>query len=158
MKPVVSSKTLAELLRGEEVSDPRQLLDIVRKLQVVVADYLESGVHLGIRLQPVEILSAIDAARHEARGEPSPWPDGADARTFFVHGLYQELVQQPSNIFETRVFPDGTERFLPLHRGLWTVCLDLLRDSIERGTRKHGGGRSSKPGIRAGGKGRNRPN
>ena len=124
------------LVKGEEEADPRQLLDVVRKLQVVVADYLESGENLGIRLGPVEIVSAITAAAREAEGQPSPWPDGADARTFFVHGLYQELVQQPSNIFETRKFPDGTERYLPLNRGAWRVCLQLLADSIARGARR----------------------
>jgi hypothetical protein len=99
-------------------------------LHVVAADYLDSGRPLDITLSAAEILSAIDAAIQEALGEPSPWPDGADARTFFIHGLYDELVQQPSNIFETKVFPDGSERYIPISRATWKTCLERFRDEI----------------------------
>lgn len=108
------------------------------KLHVVIADYLQSGAPLKLKLNPVEILSAIEAAIREAEGQPSPWPDGADARTFFVHGLYDELIQQPSNIFETRVFPDGTERYIPISRATWKACLERLKSQIVEGGRKIG--------------------
>jgi hypothetical protein len=76
--------------------------------------------------------AAIDAARAEAGGQPSPFPDGADARTFFVHGLYDEIVQQPSNLFETRVFPDGSERYIPVSQAVWTAGLDRVKAVILR--------------------------
>lgn len=128
--PLRTERELKRLIDGRGPLDLREVDAIVRKLQVVMADYLESGKALNIRLTAVEILSAIDAAQAEARGTPSPWPDGADARTFFLHGLYDEIIQQPSNIFETRVFPDGSTRFVPVSRGMWKACLDRLREGI----------------------------
>lgn len=127
-----TQRELEQLIAGEGHVDLAELKTVVGKMQVVIADYLESGKNLHISLQPVEILSAIDAALEEAQGRPSPWPDGADARTFFVHGLYDEIIQQPSNIFETRLFPDGSQRYIPISPALWKACLQKLRDSISQ--------------------------
>lgn len=117
-------------------ADLRQIQDVLGKVQIAIADYLKSGAPLQITLNPVEILSAIEAAIREADGQPSPWPDGADARTFFIHGLYDDLVQQPSNIFETKLFPDGTERYIPISRATWKACLEGLKAQIVEGGRK----------------------
>ncbi len=119
-------------------ADLRQIQDVLGKVQIAIADYLKSGAPLQITLNPVEILSAIEAAIREAEGQPSPWPDGADARTFFIHGLYDDLVQQPSNIFETKLFPDGTERYIPISRATWKACLERLKAQIVEGGRKIG--------------------
>lgn len=134
-KVIQSERELKRLIQGEDKPDLKQILAVVSKLQVVIADYLDSGKPLKIILNPVEILSALDAAIQEASGHPSPWPDGADARTFFIHGLYDEIIQQPSNIFETRLFPDGSERYVPVSKSAWKACLELLRQRIvEKGT------------------------
>lgn len=127
---VCGEMELKRQITGEAPADLRQIAAVITRLQTVIADYLQSGASLQIKLNPVEILSAIAAAIREAEGRPSPWPDGADARTFFLHGLYDELVQQPSNIFETKVFPDGTERYLPINRSTWKACLETLHSQI----------------------------
>ncbi|MCB1275866.1 hypothetical protein [Prosthecobacter sp.] len=121
---------LKQLIAGEATADLRQIQTVIAKVQIAIADYLQSGAPLKITLNPVEILSAIEAAIREAEGQPSPWPDGADARTFFIHGLYDDLIQQPSNIFETKRFPDGTERYLPISPATWKACLEKLRSQI----------------------------
>ncbi len=136
---------LKQLIAGKGKADTTQLADVLAKLSVVMADYLEGGRHLDIVLNPVEILSAVEAAIHEAEGQPSPWPDGADARTFFIHGLYDEIIQQPSNIFETKIFPDGSERYIPIAKATWKACLERLREKIiasgtKLGQRKKRGG------------------
>lgn len=128
-----TERELEKLIAGESAADTRQIHAVVSKLHVVIADYLDSGKPLKITLNAVEILSAIEAAIQEAGGQPSPWPDGADARAFFLHGLYDELVQQPSNIFETKLFPDGTERYIPVSRSTWKACLERLRGQIVAG-------------------------
>jgi hypothetical protein len=128
-----TERELEKLIAGDAPPDTRQIKTVVSKLHVVIADYLESGKPMDITLNPVEILSAIDAAIAESEGRPSPWPDGADARTFFLHGLYDELIQQPSNIFETKLFPDGSERYIPLSRATWKTCLQTLRGQIVAG-------------------------
>lgn len=124
---------LEKLIAGESAADTREISAVVSKLHVVIADYLDSGKPLQITLSAIEILSAVEAAICEAGGQPSPWPDGADARTFFIHGLYDDLIQQPSNIFETKLFPDGTERYIPISRSTWKACLERLRDQIIQG-------------------------
>lgn len=125
-----TERELERLIAGEEKVDQRAVAEVVARVQVVIADYLESGKGLGMVLKPVEIVSAIEAALAEANGVPSPFPDGADARTFFVHGLYDEIVQQPSNMFETRVFPDGSERYVPVGRAVWWAGLEKVRARI----------------------------
>ncbi|MDP1586625.1 MAG: hypothetical protein Q8M07_02680 [Prosthecobacter sp.] len=121
---------LKQLIAAEAPADLRQIQAVIGKVQIAIADYLKSGAPLKITLNPVEILSAIEAAIREAEGHPSPWPDGADARTFFIHGLYDDLIQQPSNIFETKRFPDGTDRYLPISPATWKACLEKLRSQI----------------------------
>lgn len=130
---IKTQRELKKLIAGESTADTRQIGTVVSKLQVVIADYLDSGKPLKITLSAFEILSAVEAAIQEAVGHPSPWPDGADARTFFVHGLYDEIIQQPSNIFETKRFPDGTERYIPISRATWKACLEHLREQIIEG-------------------------
>lgn len=132
-RPKKATRTELELksLNPEEApADLRQIQAVLGKVQIAIADYLKSGATLKITLNPVEILSAIEAAIREAEGRPSPWPDGADARTFFIHGLYDDLIQQPSNIFETKRFPDGTDRYLPISPATWKACLEKLRSQI----------------------------
>ncbi|MFM7606013.1 MAG: hypothetical protein ACKO8Z_12570 [Prosthecobacter sp.] len=128
-----TEQELEKLIAGESSADTRQINAVVSKLHVVIADYLDSGKPLKISLSAIEILSAVEAAIQEAVGQPSPWPDGADARTFFIHGLYDEIIQQPSNIFETKRFPDGTERYVPISRATWKACLEHLREKIIEG-------------------------
>jgi len=130
---IKTNSELKKLIAGESKADTRQIGAVVSKLQVVIADYLDSGKPLKITLSAFEILSAVEAAIQEAAGQPSPWPDGADARTFFVHGLYDEIIQQPSNIFDTKRFPDGTERYIPISRATWKACLEHLREQIIEG-------------------------
>jgi len=125
-----SGRELEKLIAGKSPADTRQIHTVISKLQSVIADYLDSGKPLKITLSAYEILSAIEAAIQEVAGSPSPWPDGADARTFFVHGLYDEIIQQPSNIFETKLFPDGSERYIPISRATWKTCLESLREQI----------------------------
>ncbi|TDU81736.1 hypothetical protein EI77_01046 [Prosthecobacter fusiformis] len=140
--PLKNESELKRLIQGQDRPNLSQIEAVIGKLQIVMSDYLESGKPLKITLSPVEILSALDAAIHEANGQPSPWPDGADVRTFFIHGLYDEIIQQPSNIFETRVFPDGSERYIPVSKATWKACLAQLRSRIiESGialAKKHG--------------------
>jgi len=127
-----TERELKRLIAGEVKPDAAAVKAVVARVQLAMADYLESGKGLGIVLQPVEIVSALDAALAEADGQPSPWPDGADARTFFLHGLYDEIVQQPSNLFETRVFPDGSERYVPVGKAVWRAGLELTKAAILR--------------------------
>ncbi|MHB1080322.1 MAG: hypothetical protein ACYC67_13020 [Prosthecobacter sp.] len=136
---------LKKLIAGKGRPDTTQMAAVLARISIVMADYLEGGKPIGIVLNPVEILSAVAAAIQEAEGRPSPWPDGADARTFFIHGLYDEIIQQPSNIFETRIFPDGTERYIPLDKATWKACLQRLHEQIiasgtKLGQRKKRGG------------------
>ena len=128
-----TQRELKKLIAGESTADTRQIGTVVSKLQVVIADYLDSGKKLKITLSAFEVLSAVEVAIQEAAGKPSSWPDGVDARTFFVHCLYDEIIQQPSDIFETKLFPDGSERYIPISRATWKACLECLREQIIEG-------------------------
>lgn len=123
-------EVLTRMIAGEGSVDEGAVKAVAARVRVAMADYLESGKGLGWILKPVEIVSAIDAALKEAAGIPSPLPEGDNARVFFLHGLYEEIVQQPSNLFETRVFPDGSERYVPMGKAVWRACLEKVKAEI----------------------------
>lgn len=125
-----TEQELSRLIAGEAAVDEAAVEAVAARVRVAMADYLESGRPLGLKLKPVEVVSAIDAALKEAAGIPSPLPEGDNARVFFLHGLYEEIVQQPSNLFETRMFPDGSERYVPMGRAVWRAGLEKVREGI----------------------------
>ena len=129
---LVDERALDLLIDGEEPPDPTQIPAIVNKLQSVIANYMRGLAGGEFQISSEDILQATARALEEANGKPWPYPDGQDAHTFIVHGLYEEIVQQPSNIFETRLFPDGTERYIPIGKGMWQACLKALHQKVHK--------------------------
>lgn len=57
-----TERELEKLIAGEEKPDAAAVNAVVARIQLAMADYLESGKRLGIQLKSVEIVSALDAA------------------------------------------------------------------------------------------------
>lgn len=127
---LVDERALDLLIDGEEPPDPTQIPAIVNKLQSVIANYMRGLAGGEFQINAEDILQATNQALAESDGTPWPYPEGENAHAFIVHGLYEEIVQQPSNIFETRIFPDGSERYIPIGKGMWKACLHALRKKI----------------------------
>lgn len=79
------------------------------------------------------MLAVVAALRAEAEGKnrPAAFSDG-EVAFYLMDGLYEELLGEPSNIFSVKEVAGGNMRFEPLQRDFWLVCLDALRQRMER--------------------------
>ncbi|MDX6765935.1 MAG: hypothetical protein SFU85_04010 [Candidatus Methylacidiphilales bacterium] len=107
-----------------------QIERVVEKVEDVMATYLEGGEKLGLSLDTGQVLEVIDRALEEAEGRGNT-DFGSDVSGFHMSGLYEELIQQPSNIFEQITLEDGEKTFVPLSPALWKACLGRLRARVE---------------------------
>jgi len=55
---------------------------------------------------------------------------GPTVEGFILGGIFDELVQQPSNIFDVAVDREGGQFYVPLSADNWIACLEALRFSL----------------------------
>ena len=108
------------------------LVAAVRRLTQVCADYLATAPRLGLQPTPAHLLRIVDAARSEATDGPRPAWD-ADIEGYFLQGLYEELIQQPANLYTGTRLLHGQEVPVPISKENWIECLDVFRAAILRG-------------------------
>lgn len=109
--------------------DLAQIERVVEKVEDMMATYLEGGTKLGLFLDTPQVLEVIDRAIAESEGRGNP-DFGSDVSGFHMGGLYEELIQQPSNIFEQVTKEEGGTEYVPLSVPLWQACLARLRAKV----------------------------
>lgn len=108
------------------------LIAAVRRLTEVCADYLATAPRLGLQPTPEHLLRIIEAATAETTTGPQPaW--GSDIEAYFLQGLYEELLQQPANLFTGTRLLQGEEVPVPISPENWLECLRVFRAAILRG-------------------------
>lgn len=108
------------------------LVAVVRRLTEVCADTLATAPRLGLQPTPAHLLRIVDAALAEAADCPLPaW--GEDIEGYFLQGLYEELIQQPANLFTGTRLLHGEEVPVPISLENWIECLRVFRAAILRG-------------------------
>jgi ABC-type Zn2+ transport system substrate-binding protein/surface adhesin len=111
----------------DEAPNLSQIGSVVDKLEDVIVVYLESGAHLGLEPDADQVLHAVRQALEEAHADENFKPAFEETPMgFYLSGLYEELVQQASNIFEQVTLEDGKARYVPLARPVWIACLQGL--------------------------------
>ena len=121
------------LARSFDRDQREEIARIVRRLEAIVINHLEGARRIGHPLNLEQVVAIIDALRAEASGTNHPVAFSDGVVTFYLmDGLYEELLGEPSNIFQTTRTPDGATRFEPLQRGFWLACLESLRQRMER--------------------------
>ena len=101
---------------------------IVKRLAAIVEDHRLSAIPLNIELGAKDISCVLDALREHARGGAgTPVPGGRDeVHSYCLDRLFDELVEEPSNIlFTTKTGPD-TMRYDAMTADFWLECLDLM--------------------------------
>lgn len=101
---------------------------IVKRLAAIVEDHRQSALPLKIELGANDIGSVINALREHAQGSPGNPVSGArdEIHGYCLNRLFDELVEEPSNIlFTTNTVPD-TVRYDAMNATLWMECLDLM--------------------------------
>lgn len=108
------------------------LVAAVRRLTALCAEHLATAPRLGLQASPDHLLRVIDAALSEAIDGPLPgW--GTDIEGYFLQGIYEELIQQPANLFTGTRLLHGEEVPVPISTENWIECLHVFRAAILRG-------------------------
>ena len=116
-----------------EIADRKQeARRVVRRLSNIVVEHHEASLAMGVSLGTSEIQIVIAALRDHAQGGSGELAlDGCDEiLSHCLTRLYEELVEEPSNILY--VTPTGPEtiRYDAMNASFWMECLDLLEENI----------------------------
>lgn len=113
----------------QEIEDRKaEAKRVVKRLAAIIEDHRQSAIPLNIELGAKEISSVLSALREHARGGTgTPVPGANDeVHGYCLNRLFDELVEEPSNIlFTTKTGPD-TIRYEAMNADFWMECLDLL--------------------------------
>ncbi len=101
---------------------------IIKRLAAIVDDHRQAALGLNIDLGADDLLRVLNALRDHARGgQGTPVEGGRDEiHSYCLNRLFDELVEEPSNIlFTTKTGPD-TIRYDAMNSAFWVECLDLM--------------------------------
>lgn len=101
---------------------------VVKRLAVIVEDHWNAAVALKIHLNAEDLRAVIDALREHAQGATGTPVSGArdEIHGYCLDRLFDELVEEPSNIlFTTKAGPESV-RYDAMNTGFWLECLDLM--------------------------------
>lgn len=119
---------------AQEIEDRKgEAKRITKRLLAIIADHHSSADHIGVALDQQMLLKVVAALEAEARNEdPRPLlQDDDEVLTYLMGALYEELLEEPSNIlFTTQVNPD-TVRYDAMEVSFWQECLAELRGQLE---------------------------
>lgn len=101
---------------------------VVKRLSVIVVEHFQAAISLKIDLGAEDLALVLGALRAHAEGKPgTPVPGARDEiHGYCLNRLFEELVEEPSNIlFTTRTGPESV-RYDAMNAGFWIECLDLM--------------------------------
>ena len=120
---------LAPVKPPQEIEDRKsEAKRIVKRLLAIIADHHSSADCIGVALDQPLLLKVVSALEAETRNEdPAPLLCHEDeVRAYLMRALYEELLEEPSNIlFTTQVNPDVV-RYEAMEVGFWRECLAEL--------------------------------
>ena len=113
----------------QEIGDRKgEAKRIVKRLAAIVEDHRQSALPLNIEIGAKDIAAVLAALRDHARGLAGTPVAGArdEIHGYCLNRLFDELVEEPSNIlFTTRTGKD-TIRYDAMNAEFWIECLDLM--------------------------------
>ena len=130
------------LMTPEEAPATRQNIEdrkleierVAKRLAILVQEHVTAAQPLGIELSLADISAVIEALRDHARGGPGiPIPGARDAiHAHVLNRLFEELVEEPSNIFCAKSNANGKEPsgYDAMDASFWLECLDFMEASL----------------------------
>ena len=113
----------------QEMDDPAAEANrIVKRLAAIVEDHRNAATALNIDLDAKDLKSVIYALKEHAKGKPGlPVPNSRDEiHQYCLNRLFEELVEEPSNILFTTQKGNDTVRYDAMNDSFWIQCLDLM--------------------------------
>ena len=109
---------------------------IVKRLSVLVDEHRQAAVPLSIELSDTDVCAVIAALRDHAGGGPGTPVPGArdDIHAHVLNRLFEELVEEPSNILFAKPNADGSKvsGYQAMDVTFWLECLDVWEAQLRR--------------------------
>jgi hypothetical protein len=110
--------------------DAQQVRTVVKRLRVLLGEGIANAKRCGVELTSAQLVRVCDDLLREVR-ESGYRPDYDESVAgLLLGGIFDELVQQPSNIFDVATSLDGGTYYVPLSAENWTACIEALRLSL----------------------------
>jgi hypothetical protein len=105
---------------------------ITARLRAIIDDHAPAAARLGVTLDFAALETVIDALIAEShRQDPSPILAQCDEiRTYVLTTLYEELLEEPSNILHTTRVSDDVICYQAMDVDFWRECLATLREQF----------------------------
>ena len=117
----------------QEIQDRKgEAKRVVKRLTTIFEDHKAAAMPLKIKLSSEDLRLVMKALRDHAKGgSGSPVLGSRDEiHGYCLNRLFDELVEEPSNIFfTTRTGPD-TLRYDAMNASFWIECLDLMETTL----------------------------
>ena len=113
----------------QEIEDRKaEATRVVKRLAAIVEDHRQAALPLNIDLGAEDISFVLDALRDHAQGGSGTPVSGArdEIHGYCLNRLFDELVEEPSNILFTTVTGPITIRYEAMNAAFWMECLDLM--------------------------------
>ncbi|MEM7599821.1 MAG: hypothetical protein AAF357_00210 [Verrucomicrobiota bacterium] len=113
----------------QEIEDRKgEAKRIVKRLAAIIEDHRQSAIPLSVELGAGDIELVIIALREHARGGKGSPVSGArdEVHGYVLNRLFDELVEEPSNILFTTTTGPDTVRYDAMNSEFWIECLDYL--------------------------------
>ncbi len=113
----------------QEIEDRKgEAKRIVKRLLAIIADHHSSADCIGVALDQALLLQVVSALEAETRDEdPTPLLQHEDeVRAYLMQALYDELLEEPSNILFTTQVSEDVVRYEAMEGKFWRECLAEL--------------------------------
>lgn len=117
----------------QEIQDRKgEAKKVIKRLAAIFEDHKDAALPLKIKLGSQDLRLVIKSLRNHAKGgNGSPVSGSRDEiHGYCLNRLFDELVEEPSNIlFTTKTGPD-TVRYDAMNPSFWIECLDLMESTF----------------------------
>ena len=117
----------------QEIQDRKgEAEKVVKRLITIFEDHKDAAIPLKIKLSSQDLRLVLKALRDHAKGGSGSPVSGSrdEIHGYCLNRLFDELVEEPSNIlFTTRTGPD-TMRYDAMNASFWIECLDLMETTL----------------------------
>lgn len=113
----------------QEIGDRKaEAKRIVKRLSGIVEEHRQAAKPLSIQLSGKDLACVLNALREHAQGKPGKPVSGSrdEIHAYCLDRLFDELVEEPSNILFTTQTGSKTIRYDAMSADFWMECLDLM--------------------------------
>ena len=117
----------------QEIEDRKgETRRIVSRLLAIIEEHRIAALRLSIKLDAKALEILLRALEAETRSEdPTPiLAGGGELGSYILTALYQELLDEPSNILHTTHIAKNVVRYEAMEAAFWKECLAALRKKL----------------------------